>query len=148
MTAEPTVMFIIASDPLFRQAAELRHRVLYEPHGVADQLDFDDEAPGSVHAVVVEGTRVVGYGRLQRHVGETQIRHLCVDRTAQGGGLGTALLKALVDKARREGSRKVYLNARFTALGLYRRLGFVEVGSIFHTENVAVPHKRMELALG
>jgi len=143
----PTVQFILASDPLFSQAAKLRHRVLYEPHGIEHPIDFEDAGFGTTHAVTLDFGRVVGYGRLQRLGAETQIRHLCVDPQAQGGGVGTLLLRSLVERAAKDGAKRVFLNARFTALGLYRRVGFREVGAIFHTENVAVPHKRMELDL-
>ena len=147
MAVASTVQFILASDPLFKQAADLRHRVLYAPHGVDRSLDFDDAAFGTLHVVVQSTGRVVGYGRLQRQGPQMQIRHLCVDPGAQGSGLGTLILSSLVERARKDGAKKLFLNARFTALGLYRRVGFREVGAIFHTENMAVPHKRMELDL-
>jgi GNAT superfamily N-acetyltransferase len=147
MLFAPVVRFIDTTDPLFEQAKALRYAVLFEPFGVSKDTDFEDASFGSLHAVALVGDKVVGYGRLQKRVGEAQVRHLCVDPSAQGGGIGTAVLQALIDRARRDGVKLVYLNARFTAMGVYRRVGFTETGPIFHTEHTHLPHKRMELVL-
>lgn len=56
---------------------------------------------------------------------------ICVDRTARGRGIGTALLSAAVDKARRIGARKVRLSVvdvNPRARALYERQGFIPVG--------------------
>jgi ribosomal protein S18 acetylase RimI-like enzyme len=141
------VQFIATTDPRFREAAQLRYTVLFEPHGVIPELDMDDNGFGVLHAIVTDAGRVIGYGRLQRRGTEAQIRHLCVDPTVQGGGIGSMLVKALIERARKDGAKLVFLNARFTAMGLYRRFGFVETGPIFNAENTQFPHKRMELKL-
>jgi ribosomal protein S18 acetylase RimI-like enzyme len=147
MFFQPVIRFIDTSDPLFEQAKALRYAVLFGPFGVSKDTDFEDDSFGSIHAVALSVDKVIGYGRLQRRVGEAQIRHLCVDPAVQGGGVGTMLLRALIDRAQRDGINLIYLNARFTAMGVYRRVGFHETGPIFHTEHTHLPHKRMELVL-
>lgn len=135
------------NDTRFDDARRLRHEILFRPFGLPDTMDFDDGDPESIHLVILEKGTVVAYGRLVRQGFEAQIRHVCVDAAHQGAGIGTELLKALISRARAIGARKVYLNARFTAMGVYRRLGFVEVGGLIPAEDVALPHKRMELEL-
>jgi len=59
--------------------------------------------------------------------GEAGIRMLAVAPAAQGRGVGTALARALVDRARRDGRRGIALlslPAMTGAHGLYERLGF------------------------
>lgn len=147
MIAFRGVRTISTRDAAFADAKALRYHVLFEPFGVAESTDFDDDDPNSAHIVVVDQSRVIGYGRLVMHGREAQIRHVCVDPSAQGQGVGTEILKALIFRARANGATKVYLNARFTALGVYRRLGFTEVGGLMPAEDVAIPHRRMELDL-
>lgn len=142
-----SVRTIRASDVSFAEAKQLRYKVLFEPFGISALRDHDDGNPDSTHVVVTDNGKVVGYGRLVRRGDEAQIRHVCVDPAAQGQGVGTELVEALVDIARKGSAKTVFLNARFTALGMYRRFGFTEVGGLIQAEDVAVPHKRMELKL-
>lgn len=147
--AETCVLnFISPSDPTFLEARELRVRVLYEPYGVKADFDWEDDLPGARHVVAFSRGALVGYGRLDVEGRTAQIRHLSVDPAKRGQGIGSELVSALLERARSEGADTVFLNARFTALGLYRRFGFAEVGPIFHTEHTHLPHKRMELRLG
>jgi len=135
------------NDALFAQVRALRYEVLFKSFGMPESMDFDDNDPDSMHLVVLDKGAVIGYGRLVRHGLEAQIRHVCVDPSQQGKGVGTEILKALIARARMVGANKVYLNARFTAMGVYRKLGFQEVGGLIPAEDVSLPHKRMELEL-
>jgi len=147
MIAFQGVRVIRTNDISFAEAKQLRYSVLFAPFGVSSLTDFDDDNPDSTHVAAFDRGRVVGYGRLVMRGSEAQIRHVCVAPTAQGRGLGTAILNSLVALARERGAKTLYLNARFTALGVYRRLGFKEVGELIPAEDVALPHKRMELQL-
>jgi len=147
MIAFQGVRAIRTNDISFAEAKQLRYHVLFAPFGVSSLAEFDDENPDSTHMVVLDAGRVVGYGRLVMSGSEAQIRHVCVSPSSQGHGVGTRILDALVELAREKGARMVFLNARFTALGVYRRLGFKEVGDLIPAEDIALPHKRMELQL-
>jgi ribosomal protein S18 acetylase RimI-like enzyme len=61
--------------------------------------------------------------------GESEIRALAVDRTARGRGVGDALVRACVDRARAlEGCTAIVLSSQrsmHAAHRLYERLGFV-----------------------
>ena len=64
--------------------------------------------------------------------GELRVAALAVDAAARGQGLGSRLLEAVFDKARREGFRAVRLEVVDTnprARQLYERLGFRVVGA-------------------
>jgi len=59
-----------------------------------------------------------------------ELAKMAVDDKAQGKGIGFALGKACIDKAREMGFKKIELlsNTKLTpAIHLYRKLGFVEV---------------------
>jgi ribosomal protein S18 acetylase RimI-like enzyme len=147
MIAFHGVRVIRPNDVSFADAKQLRYRVLFQPFGISALRDFDDANPDSTHVVVLDQGKVVGYGRLVLKGDEAQIRHVCVDPASQGKGVGTEILKALIDLARQRRAKLVFLNARFTALGVYRRMGFTEVGELMTAEETMLPHKRMELKL-
>lgn len=79
------------------------------------------------YATVRDGDAVVGVGRLAL-VGERGgLYCLAVDPRRRGEGFGAAVLRALVDDARRHGVTRLWLQVRAentAARGLYERAGF------------------------
>lgn len=88
-------------------------------------VDDDGTVLGSVTNVPDGGP----YGEIGRP-GEGEFRMLAVDPAAQGRGVGTALVNACVDDARRRGRERVVLSSG-TWMGaahrIYSRLGFVRL---------------------
>jgi len=146
MAFQYDLKWVRPGDLVLRELREFRHRVLYAPYGV-DMPEWDDDDPASMHVVALSRGQLAGYGRLVTRGREAQIRHLCMAAQFRGVGLGAELLDELIGRAREQGAGLVFLNARFTALGLYRSRGFKDVGEMFHTENTHLPHKRMERML-
>ncbi len=141
-------VFTTPDDPIFDQVRFLRHAVLREPIGMPFEADWDDRDPDVRHLVAVNGPQLFGYGRLVvGRDGTARIRFMCVDPTLRRGGVGSAIVRELVDRARGEGAGLVWLNARLMSIEFYRKFGFVEVGGLFNSEETHLPHKRMELRL-
>jgi ribosomal protein S18 acetylase RimI-like enzyme len=96
-----------------------------------------------VEAALAEGAEVIEMDGLEgRMAGWLQVRrmpeglflaHLYLAPEARGRGIGSALLRALLGRACREGGI-VALEAMTNnpARALYRRLGFVETGALRH----------------
>lgn len=74
---------------------------------------------------------VIGYGILSSGAGEAHILNLCIAPAEQGRGHGERLLLRLLDLARWNGARRVFLEVRPSnahAQTMYERAGFSEVG--------------------
>jgi ribosomal-protein-alanine N-acetyltransferase len=72
-----------------------------------------------------------GYAVMSVAAGEAHLLNLCVRPSRQRCGLGTDLLHWLLDRARREGAREIFLEVRpsnVPAARLYERAGFSRVG--------------------
>jgi [ribosomal protein S18]-alanine N-acetyltransferase len=81
--------------------------------------------------VVELGERVVGYGVMSIVIDESHILNLSIHPDWQGRGLGEKLIRRLLKIARQHGAESAFLEVREgnrTALALYARLGFVQVG--------------------
>lgn len=141
---ETSYQFVSSSDPLFSQARQLRWEILRAPQAIPFSEDWDDDAPGTHHLVAIRGGTVVGYGRVALAADGARVRYMAVSPSARGGGVGSTIVLKLVDRAKQSGARVIYLHARFNAIEFYRKLGFIEVGSFFNSEETALPHKRME----
>lgn len=77
-----------------------------------------------------QGT-VSGYGVLIQAADEAEVLNLAVSAESRGKGVGSALLRNLLESAERGGVRQVYLEVRESnaaARALYGAHGFVEVG--------------------
>lgn len=74
--------------------------------------------------------RVLGVGRLHfSTIGEARIRYMGVATEYRRQGIGTRILNALEEKALALGAARIVLNARETALGFYRKHGYVATGA-------------------
>jgi N-acetylglutamate synthase-like GNAT family acetyltransferase len=122
--------------------------VLYAPVGIPENaVEWGDLEPGNAHAVVFLKGDLVGYGRVIVRGDMAQIRHVAVEPTARGKGVGRLILDSLIEHARDNGAKMVHLNARFTSLEMFRKQGFEPVGPILHSDNTHLPHQRMEMQL-
>lgn len=95
-------------------------------HGV-----FRDCLLAGYHCIVIEREeRVVGYSILSIAAGEAHILNLCVDPAFRRLGYGERLLNSIVEFARSEGVREMFLEVRPSnekAIGLYRKNGFRQI---------------------
>jgi len=74
---------------------------------------------------------IVGYAVLIRAADEAELLNLAVAAGARRSGIGSSLLRGLLEMAARDGVKTVYLEFRESnagARGLYAAHGFVEVG--------------------
>ncbi|WP_417362194.1 ribosomal protein S18-alanine N-acetyltransferase [Gallaecimonas pentaromativorans] len=73
----------------------------------------------------------VGFSICQRVLDESTLFNLCLLPQCRGQGLGKALMRDLIVEARAAGDSAIFLEVRASnseAIGLYRRMGFEEVG--------------------
>jgi predicted GNAT family N-acyltransferase len=74
-----------------------------------------------------------------------RIGRMAVLRELRGSGAGRAVLDALLAAARARGDREAVLSAQVSAIGFYRRAGFVESGPAF--VEAGIGHQEMSLKL-
>jgi predicted GNAT family N-acyltransferase len=121
----------------------LRTAVFVIEQGVPAELELDEFDPVSLHAIATDAANtVVATGRL---LPDGHIGRMAVARSERGHGFGAAVLKALMDAARRRGFTRVVLSAQLHALGFYQRHGFTAFGPVFM--DATIEHQAMEQAL-
>jgi ribosomal-protein-alanine N-acetyltransferase len=78
-----------------------------------------------------ENYSIAGYAIMSIGAGESHILNICIRPESRQRGLGSSLLRHLLDLARQEGAEITVLEVRASnrvALKLYQDLGFNEVG--------------------
>lgn len=84
------------------------------------------------YAVAEAGEDIVGYAGLRAVPPEAEINTVAVAPVAQGTGLGSRLVEAMLDEAGRRGCTQVFLEVRednLAAQRLYSRHGFERIGT-------------------
>lgn len=120
----------------------LRQQVFIEEQGVPRDIEWDGRDEESRHVLALLDGEPVGCGRL---LPGGKVGRMAVLKNHRGGGIGAAILEAIVAVAREEGYERIYLHAQQHAASFYRRAGFEPRGATF--EEAGIPHVSMHLAL-
>lgn len=96
------------------------------------QVEEELRSTWSTYLGAFDGAQLVGYSGAKGGV-EGDLMTLAVLPTHRGEGLGRALVERLLGEVASRGMRKIFLEVRESnqaARGLYRSLGFTEVGVV------------------
>lgn len=91
---------------------------------------FDQKEPRRIMLLAEDNTRILGFGIVRMSQNEGEVENLAVVRDMQRQGLGTQILRRLLDLAKTEVSN-VFLEVReanAAARALYTKAGFRECG--------------------
>lgn len=118
---------------------QVRRTVFIEELNVPEELEWDDLDESCQHLLALDSkNKPIGTGRLceRGHIGR-----MAVIKDWRGKGVGSALLRKLMDIAQQTGNLKLVLNAQTSAAGFYARYGFSAEGDEFM--DAGIPHMRM-----
>lgn len=124
------------------EASRIRFRVFVEEQGVPRDIELDELDARCVHALAFEEGGAVGTGRL---LPDAHIGRMAVLEGWRGRGVGSQILEALIEQARKRGDRAVLLSAQVHALEFYERHGFHASGEIY--QEAGIPHRDMRKKL-
>ena len=125
-----------------RTLERIRREVFVREQGIPESAEWDPEDATSVHVLATLNRDPVGTGRLNR---AGKIGRIAVLAGLRGRGIGTQILRRLLDEARRLGIREPCLHAQVQAVPFYEKLGFARKGGEF--DEAGIPHVRMSLVL-
>jgi YbgC/YbaW family acyl-CoA thioester hydrolase len=127
------------------EARAIRTAVFVDEQKVPLALERDAADVDAVHALARNRLGLaVGTGRLLAGEGPghpARIGRMAVTRNLRGANIGRAMLEALMAAAGQRGDAQVTLHAQVSAIGFYRRAGFVAHGEPF--EEAGIGHLEM-----
>ena len=131
----------------------LRHAVLRPGRPLSAGNFSGDDEPTTNHFGAYRDGALLGVASVYRAglperpgVPAIQLRGMAVEPDVRGSGIGRQLIHACVEFTRDNGVGLLWCNARVTAVGFYRKLGFEIVGPEFEIPDVG-PHFRMALRM-
>ena len=120
----------------------VRTEVFVIEQKVPIELEIDGIDPVCRHVVAIRATgETVGTARLLEN---GQIGRIAVLKPWRGRGIGSRMVKTLIDSAQAEGRRHVHLHAQTRAIAFYAKLGFRDIGEP-PFDDAGIPHIRMDL---
>lgn len=117
----------------------IRERVFVNEQKVPPELEWDGRDHKAVHVLAFNALGdPIGTARMltDGHIGRMAV--LSANRRC---GVGSAMLRLLLELAAQREFHTLFLNAQTHALEFYRKHGFVEQGQAFL--DAGIPHKRM-----
>jgi predicted GNAT family N-acyltransferase len=128
-----------------QQAAlrEVRHEVFVVGQNVPEAREQDGLDAACWHVLARDAAgQALGCARLRA---DHKIERMAVRAAWRGRGVGAALLRELIARARTQGQEEVMLAAQVSALGFYQHAGFVAYGAEFTDAGMA--HRMMRLPI-
>lgn len=121
----------------------LRRQVLW-PEASLEAMKLDDDEAGLHFGAHVDG-ELVSVASVFIDGDEARLRKFATAAAYQRRGIGSAVLRHLLDQLRDAGCRSLWCDARESALAFYRRFGLQPEGERFHKSGL--PYFRMRVGL-
>jgi predicted GNAT family N-acyltransferase len=124
----------------------VRQVVFIQEQGVPAELEVDEFDSSAIHALAYHDGQCIGTGRLvDLGSKQAQIGRMAVLAQFRNQGIGTSLLKKLIELAHSKGAKSLLLHSQVTAIPFYEKLGFRAEGSAYDEAGIA--HRNMILLL-
>ena len=117
----------------------VRRQVFIIEQHVPEELEWDGLDEEAIHIIAVDNkNKIVGTARL---LPTGQIGRMAVLPNERNKGIGSDMLRLLLNYSSENFTRQIFLNAQLQAISFYEQHGFVQTGEIFDDANI--PHCKM-----
>jgi predicted GNAT family N-acyltransferase len=120
--------------------SEIRRTVFIEEQQVPEELEWDDDDKSCVHVLVTDNNTPIATGRIKM---DGHIGRMAVLKDYRNKGIGSTVLKALIDFSKTLKMKSVYLHAQTSAIPFYEKHGFKTSSDEFMDADI--PHKTMKM---
>jgi GNAT superfamily N-acetyltransferase len=119
---------------------QLRQKVLY-PELEVREMSMEEDLDG-IHFGAFKNGWLVGVISLFQKENDFQFRKVAVDPSVQKMGIGSLMLNYVTDVAKAEGGKRIWCNARLSAISFYLKHGYAQTGSTY--SKMGIDYEMME----
>lgn len=121
----------------------IREEVFILEQNVPVELEWDGEDEDALHLLAEsQAGECIGTARM---LADGHIGRVAVLKPWRGRGVGSELMRSMLEAARKRGLKIAFLDAQVNAIGFYEQFGFHAEGEIFM--DAGIPHRHMTLSL-
>lgn len=125
---------------------ELRRVVFIEEQQVPEHEEVDGDDVRCTHILARNNGKALGAARFQYIDHKAKIQRVCVIKEARGTGLGSELMRSILDVIKADGKvQTAVLGSQTHALAFYEKLGFVAFGDEYL--DAGILHRDMKIIL-
>ena len=136
-------MKIVTWESAKQDIKPIREAVFIQEQNVPGELEWDGLDKESTHILaILEDNTPIGTARL---LPDGHIGRMAVLRDCRNTGVGSAMLSALLEHARKHQIYDLFLLAQTQAISFYEQYGFSTTGEVFM--DAGIPHKKMIYSL-
>jgi len=122
--------------------SKIRHAVFTIEQKIDGNKGLDGRDPGAVHILVKVGEEYIGTGRM---LADGHIGRLAVLKSFRGQSMGTKIIVAFMEEAKKCRIKTLFLGAQKQAIPFYHKAGFIEYGEPYY--EVGIEHIHMKCKL-
>jgi len=106
----------------------IRDSVFINEQGIDPKIEFDGFDSSAMHTLVFINDKAIGTGRI---LSDGHIGRIAVLSEFRGQNIGSKIVNSLIDVARKNSYKRVYLGSQKQAIDFYTKLGFTPFGEEF-----------------
>jgi predicted GNAT family N-acyltransferase len=123
-----------------KELSEIRRKVFINEQHVPEELEWDKDDETSIHFLALDqNNNPLACARIKP---DGHIGRMAVLKEFRNKGIGSTILIAIVDMAKRNNIKKLYLHAQTSAITFYSKYEFTICSAEFM--DAGIPHKTME----
>lgn len=139
--------YIELNSPLYKAAVAIRTQLFFDKMANSSTLIHDELEAKGLHLVCVNENEVIGTGRLNIEKNVSIISQMAIKDCYQNKGIGSYILKALIEKSKALSVTTIKLSARETAITFYEKFNFKAIGKKYPSTKTGIVHQQMVLML-
>ena len=139
--------FITIESPFYKVAVAIRIKLFFDKMTNSLVLIEDAFEAEGIHVVCIDDNEVVGTGRLHIEKNIGVISQMAIPSHYQNKGIGSRILKALIEKSKVLGATSIKLSARETAITFYKKFDFKAIGEKYPSKKTGIIHRQMKLMI-
>lgn len=115
------------------EITHIRNIVFVKEQCVPKNIEMDGKDVDCDHFLICKKNEPIGTARLQSG---GKIERVSILKTERKKGLGTKLMKFIINSARKKDLEKVYLHSQMDSIDFYKSLGFETKGGMFQEAGI------------
>lgn len=134
-------LITVTTNEQLEEVYRVRKIVFVDEQHVPLEEEIDNLEAVSTHFLLQDEGQSVGAGRFRVVDGYGKVERICVLKHKRKSGAGRAIMEGIEAFAKKEGIRKLKLNAQTHAIPFYEGLGYEVASEEFL--DAGIPHKTM-----